>query len=416
MSAVSFLAIGSEILDGRIQDTNSAFMTSRLIEHGIGPRKILVCDDRIPEIVDSLKYLRTFSDIIVVGGGLGPTTDDVTRESIAEFSGKKLIFHENEFELLKQFFEKRQRALSENHKRQAMIPEGAKLIKNHVGTASGFIVELEDGAKIICLPGVPAELMSMFEATVEPLIVSHFKTRSQIKKRVFRIFGLMESEVGSRIESLSLPEGIVASYRANFPEIQVKLKSEGSEEELKEVASEVKAVIGEEFIFSQSLEWGIERVVHDLLLRSAKRVGTAESCTAGMLGMFLTNTPGSSTYYVGGVNSYSSQVKIHVLGVSQKTIQDYGEVSESTAKEMALGIRKLLNSDIGLSITGIAGPSGGTPKKPVGTVWIGLATGSECFGVKMFFPSDRERIRRFSTYFALDVLRRHLSGIPQYEN
>lgn len=410
MFRVSILAIGSEILDGRVQDTNSSFIASRLSDLGIKPARFCVCDDDENEICACLDELAGVSDFIIVTGGLGPTTDDVTREAVAAFSGSGLSFCAEEFARLEAFFARRNRPLTANHNRQARVPDGSVLILNPVGTASGFFLEApQKKVMLAVLPGVPKELYPMFERDVVPMMLKLASEQGRVHVRAFRVFGLGESQVGERIEDIKLPGDIVVSYRAMFPEVQVKLKAE-SEEILDKWRERVREAIGGEHIFSEDLSVSLEQTVHDLLIRLKRTISVAESCTGGMLGMMLTSMSGSSAYFRGGVLAYSNDLKTNLLGVDSETLMRVGAVSAETAEQMAVGVRLRLGSDMGISITGIAGPDGGSDEKPVGTVFIGLATDSGVVTGKIFFPSDRERVRRHAAYTALDMMRKALAG------
>ncbi len=406
MLRVSILAVGSEILDGRVPDTNSSFIASRLADLGVKPGQFLVCDDIIPEIVEALRYLQKYSDFIIVTGGLGPTTDDVTREALASFGAGKLCFREEEYESLRRFFERRNRPLNESHRCQAMVPDGAELITNPVGTASGFFMNLE-GLTLVALPGVPAELMPMYTASVEPVIKEKLGCAS-LNTHLFRVTGLAESEVGDRVERLGLSGDIFVSYRAAFPEIQVKLKTSSDRNCLNEAVSRVREAIGARHIFSEERDRGLEDVICELFTGAGKTLAAAESCTGGMLGKMLTSVSGSSAYFAGGVVTYSNEAKVNLLGVDSSAIEACGAVSDEVARRMAKGASERLGTDYGVSITGVAGPAGGTEAKPVGTFFVGLSTPAEIFAQKFFFPSDRERIRRYACFMTMNMLRKSL--------
>ena len=403
MPRISILAIGSELLDGRTQDTNSSFMAARLAEFGIKPGQFLVCDDVAGEIVGALRYLGSLSDFIIVTGGLGPTTDDVTREAVAEYSGRPLVFSTEEHEFLRAYFEKRNRTLGENHRRQALLPEGAERIPNPVGTASGFILR-SSGIVLTVLPGVPAELERMFVDTVENLISEHCGGEI-LRTTLFRIFGLPESEVGDRIEALHIPEDVFVSYRAMFPEIQVKLKTAGDQHYLDEVAERVRGGVGGERIFSSDLKKDFEVTLRDMFISHGRTAAAAESCTGGMLGQILTGVPGASEYYLGGIVTYSNESKCALLGVDPNLLAAHGAVSGEVASAMAQGAKRAFGSDFAVSITGIAGPEGGSDEKPVGTFFTGLAAPDGVTFRKWFFPYGRERIRRYACFVAMDALR-----------
>ena len=400
---LSILAIGSEILDGRVLDTNSNFVAQHLAEHGIRPGQFLVCDDVIDEIVSALEYLRRESDFIIVSGGLGPTTDDITREAVAQYCRVPLEFSSEEFEWLKAFFAKRGRPLTSGHDRQAMLPQGAQRFPNPVGTASAFLVRTADGDTIVCMPGPPKEFHAVFRESIERCILDHFGTR-ELHSHMFRVFGLPEAAVGDRIEALALSADIFVSYRAAFPEVQVKLKSTQPELLSAACLERVREALGAAHIFSEDAAAGMPEMLQRLFIEKGLSLCVAESCTGGMLGELLTAVPGSSAYFKGGVLSYSNAIKEALLDVPAATLEAFGAVSEETAVAMARGARARCGADFAASITGVAGPEGGSAEKPVGTFFVGIAGPSGAHATKYFMPFDRERVRRYACFRAmLDV-------------
>lgn len=409
--SVAILLTGSELLDGRIQDTNTQFLTGELDRHGLKVNRIMICGDEIDEIVGSLKALAQQARFIIVSGGIGPTSDDLTREALAKFSNDELQLSEKELQELEELYKRRKRAFHPSNKRQAFFPSRAEVIKNSVGIAGGCIVKINQGKSeqiIFSLPGVPLELQAMFRESVLPFIKRHTSQRDEDSHHSFRIFGVAEALVGSKLEECNLSGNVKVSYRATFPEVQVTLKGR----ELEPVVKAVRRAIGEEYIFSEDLDIGLERVVGDLLKERGLKLSVAESCSGGMLGQYLTKVSGSSKYFLGGVISYSNQIKAEVLNVSTTTLQEKGAVSAEVALAMAKGARKTCRSDIALSITGIAGPEGGSEQKPVGTFFIGLADKKNSLAYKGFFSSNRKYVRIYSCFAAMECLRRHILDLP----
>ena len=405
---IAVLAIGSEILDGRVLDTNTNFIAQELTKLGLTLKLSLICDDDESQIIESLKYLSSQASFIIVSGGLGPTTDDLTRESIAKFVDCPLEERQESVQRLINLYEKRKRTFDPSNLKQAIFPKGANIISNDVGTAEGFHI-CKSNLEIFSVPGVPKELKPMWHNYVLPKLTSKIKF-SPIFRESFKIFGLPESVVGQLINSLDLPTSITVSYRAHFPEIHVVIKGT-NQQEVVHSANLSKDIIKSEYIFVENQELSLPETVCQLLDLSNVSVSVAESCTGGLLGSYLTNPPGASRYFSGGYITYANDRKICDLDVPKSILAAYGAVSEDTAKAMALGCRQKTGTDYGLSITGIAGPDGGSEDKPVGTFYVGLSSASGTFANKYFFLSDRKAIRVMAAYRALETLRRVIKQI-----
>ena len=406
--SVSILITGSELLDGRVLDTNTRFVAEELAARHLTLKRVLVVDDDLLELRRGLEVLSEVSTFILISGGMGPTSDDLTREASAEFLGQELVENHNARQHLEAFYTKRKRALDSTNLKQAFIPNKCELIPNPVGTAPGFIGISGSGVHIAALPGVPSEFTAMFNQTLLPYIERLFKQTQKLTTKGFRVFGIPEGEVGRLIQGCTFPESVKVSYRAAFPEVHVKLKSFISESELANYAQQASSILGSDFIFTHELSQTLVEILRDLLVTRNLTVSVAESCSGGMLGELFTTMSGSSAYFLGGVIAYHNEVKVKELGVKPVSLEKHGAVSSEVASEMATGIRFRINSSIGLSITGIAGPDGGTTEKPVGTFFVGIASAEGTKSFKFFYPSDRYRIRKFSAYTALDVLRRQL--------
>ena len=408
----SILTIGSELLDGRTVDTNSQFLISELSALGFKIQTIACCDDEIDEICRSLEHISKGSSLVLITGGLGPTTDDLTRESLAKFSKQELSLSNEALSQIELFLKNKGRTLTESNKKQAFLPQSAKFIKNSVGTAPGFFLK-HDQTIFISMPGVPRELKSMFSSEVKSILEDKFDLDSQLQRKTLRVFGLPEASIQDRVSPLNLSQETLVSYRAHFPEIQVTLKAPQSAETFGEDINKVKESIGQDCIFSESLDFSFEQSLHELLLKSSKTISVAESCTAGMIGGRLATCPDSSKYLLGGAITYSNEMKQRVLGVSPLTLEEFGAVSHETVKEMAEGARKNFNSDISVSVSGIAGPGGGSEQKPVGTFYVGLCANNKTITYKQFFKSTRTGVRTLACYLCLDTIRRYLLNYPQ---
>lgn len=409
MSKVSILATGSEILDGRVTDTNSNFVARSLNQVGLNLFSSVCCGDQEEEIISALTFLSSSADIVLIFGGLGPTSDDLTREAVARFAGTELIYSADEEEKIKSLFARRGRAYDPINRKQALFPLGATPIPNPVGTAAGFKLTITQSSRtftLYSLPGVPAEMYAMFEASVLPEISS--KILIPVKKKVFRCVTVPESILAGAIEKLKLPSCIRVSYRAAMPEVQVILYS-SDQYTLEKYEGAVREAIGKDNIFAERIDGTYENHLQHLLLESKLRVSTAESCTGGMIGTLLTNTAGSSEVFLGAAITYTNESKISLLGVSRETIKVYGAVSTQTAKEMAEGSLRLYDADVAISATGISGPDGGSAEKPVGTFCLGLAhRGDETKSYALFYNANRDWNRKYVAYSALELLRKHI--------
>lgn len=404
------IAVGSELLTPQHSDTNSLFLTAKLNECGIEVRlKTIVGDDR-ERLVAVFRAALKRSKVIILTGGLGPTEDDVNRDVVAEVLGRPLHEVPEIRQRLEQLFTRLGRKMSENNLRQAMVPEGAVALENKNGTAPGIWIEHED-ARIILLPGPPRELEPMFASLCLPRLIPLAKGNA-IRTRVLKVVGLPESEVDQRIAPIYKPYANPSTtILAISGAIEIHLRAHGESQEAAEqllgrLADRIELALGDH-VFATHGET-LEEVVGMYLVMKQKTVAVAESSTGGLLAERLTRTPGSSTYFLGGAVCYSNALKTRLAGVAEKLLAQHGAVSKPVARAMAEGIRRSTGADIGVGITGIAGPGGGTPEKPVGLVYISLADerGTE---VREFrFPGDRARIRLWATQAALELIRRRV--------
>ena len=407
------IAVGTELLTSSRLDTNSLFITQRLNEAGFRVMRKFVVGDREEEIRRSLETALRDSDVVITIGGLGPTHDDMTREVVSEALGRELHLDGALVSRLKARFRRAGLEITENNFRQAMVPDGGEPIENPNGSAPGLFLK-EGKALVFLLPGPPRELEPMMDPVME-LIRTH-KQVTQTFHRRLKVASQAESVVDSRVGPIykSYPQvettilsspGIVELYSYWVGEANQEL----AESQLEELHSRLVEKLGDSLFTDQ--EESPEEVVGRILLKSGKSVATAESCTGGLLGKMLTDVPGSSDYYQGGVVCYSNRLKINFVGVDRTSLQRFGAVSEEVARQMAFGIRESTGADFGLSVTGIAGPDGGTPEKPVGLVFIGLADDQDVQVRQERFPGSREAIRMRASRYALDWLRRKLLAV-----
>ena len=406
------IAVGSELLTPDRMDTNSLYLTGELNRLGVEVvGKCVVGDDR-GRLADAVRLALSRSEILILSGGLGPTEDDVTREAVAQALDRKLIFHPEIADALAERFARARRKMAEINKRQAFVIEGAAILSNDRGTAPGQWVE-ESGRVAMLLPGPPHELKSMFERQCLPRL-QRIVPPLAIRTMFLRVTGMAESELDELISPVykkyDNPATTILAANGDL-QIHLRARSKTAAEAdalLAEVGGPIQALLGD-FLYSRNGE-PLEVVTGRLLRQAHATVAVAESCTGGLLGARLTLTPGSSDYFVGGFLTYSNALKIELLGVSPETLDEHGAVSKETAEAMAIGARRRAGASHAISITGIAGPDGGTEEKPVGTVYVGVADAGGVRVLHRQFFGDRERIRIFTVQMAIDLLRRRLLG------
>lgn len=408
------LATGDEIRSGALVDSNSAYISDQLEQHGIEVVRHTSVGDDMPILVETLSDIGDRADVAVVTGGLGPTTDDLSAQAAAKAIGVELVFDPHAMENVASFFKKVNRPMSESNRKQAFLPKGCKVLYNPVGTAPGFALTIKR-CRFFFLPGVPYEMKRMLADQVIPDMRA-LKGDARIHTRVQTIttFGLPESLAGEKMAGVEAAfPGIKLGLRANFPLIQVKFYSrdedasrldrrldEASRWAIERLGSAVVSEAGE----------SMESVVGRLLTAESATLALAESCTGGLVANWLTNVAGSSNYFLFSGVTYSNEAKMKVLGVRQATLEKYGAVHEETAREMAEGARRVAGATYGLSTSGIAGPDGGTPDKPVGTVCIGVATPDRAFGRRLTFRFGKRLMnKKIFAVAALDLLRKELS-------
>ena len=402
----AILSTGDELITGRVVDTNSSYIADKLYGLGLEVAAVLKVGDSRERLLWALRHGLELGEVVIGTGGLGPTTDDLTTEVVAEFLGRKLRMDEGVAESLRRRFASRGVEMTPNNLKQALFPEGADIIPNPTGTAPGFRVALPGKKYLLWLSGVPREMEGMLRESVLPWIAQERKTGSEISAGTFKIYGLTESKLGDILKPIPLSGEIKLSYRAHYPDLTLRLTVRGGaerEKKFSELRARIRELIGP-YIYAEGDE-SLEEIVGRLLLKKRWTLALAESCTGGYIGHRITRVPGSSAYFKSSVVAYSDDSKIRFLGVPSDTLRQYGAVSRETALEMAQGIRRQAEADIGLSVTGIAGPTGGSPEKPVGTVWIGLARGQESDGRLFRFPGDRERVILGASQAALYWLR-----------
>ncbi|HNU80950.1 MAG TPA: competence/damage-inducible protein A [Bacillota bacterium] len=403
------IAVGTELLLGNIVNTNAQYLSQKLADLGIDVYYHVVVGDNLKRLTETIKTSLERSDIVITSGGLGPTADDITKEGAAQAMGLKLLPDEESIERIKKMFSSTGRIMTENNIKQGYIPEGAVVLENNNGTAPGVLIEKE-GKIVIMLPGPPKELYPMFESKVLPYLKS--KTDSTIRSKVLRVIGVGESAVEHMLKDIfdSQANPTIAPY-AKDGEVHLRITAKtGIPEEadslIAEMEQKVRAILGDNIYGCN--EETLEEAVLKLLQKKNLTISLSESCTGGLVASRLTDIPGASASLISGVVSYSNESKINILKVKEDTIRKYGAVSPQTAEEMAVGAKRLSNTDIGLSITGIAGPDGGSAEKPVGLCYIGIAAVNSVNVHKIMLNGNRNKIRWGSSSRALDLLRREL--------
>ena len=409
------LSTGDELTTGLTVDTNSNFLADKLFEIGVDLVAVVTVGDDAERIRWAFTSGLDRADLVIATGGLGPTADDLTTETLAAALGRKLHFDEEAAEHIRALFRSIGRTMPANNLRQATFPEGAVILANPLGTAPGYRVEVEWKGKrrfVVVMPGVPREMKPMMEATVLPWIRSLDSSGLVYRSRSFQTFGASESALDEMMAGAISPDEGRLSFRAAFPQISVRVTVRGSpaevEEKLARLAVRVRSRIGDH-VFGEGAAT-MEGVVQELLRTRGWKVATAESVTGGLIGERLTNVAGSSQVFAGGVVAYTLEAKETTLGVRKETLERHGAFSEATAKEMATGVRRMLAADVAVSATGIAGPDGGTPETPIGTVYVGLAADGVEVARRYALWGTRDWIRLLASQIALDWVRRHALG------
>jgi len=410
------VATGDEIRSGALVDSNSAFISEKMEANGIEVVRHTCVGDDLSTLVPAFREIGKRADVVVVTGGLGPTTDDLSAEAAARAAGVGLALNQNAYENVAGFFRKFNRPMTASNRKQAMLPEGSRVLYNPLGTAPGFSLSIENGL-FFFLPGVPNEMKRMLKDSVIPELLAMQGDDTMFSRvKTLTTFGLPESMVGETVAGAeSAFPGIKLGLRANFPQIQVKFYGRDSDDralaERLEAAGRWAAERLGDHVVSDNGE-AMETVVGQLLNKRSATLAIAESCTGGLVANWLTNVAGSSDYFLFSGVTYSNRAKIDVLGVNPKTIDEHGAVHEKTALEMAQGASRIVGATYGISTSGIAGPDGGTADKPVGTVCIGLAGPDRSYARRFHFTFGRRLMnKKMFAMAALNLLRKEMLGI-----
>ena len=407
----AIITIGDELLIGQTIDTNSAWMGAELSKSGFDVYRIISVHDRKEDILYALNEAAGKTDVVLITGGLGPTSDDITKPTLCEFFNTHLVLNTEVLTMIEEMMKHRNFSMNEKNRQQAEVPESCRVLKNASGTAPGMWFE-KDNTIYVSMPGVPHEMKYLMTELVLPELNKRFTSQVIIHRNIMT-YGTFESKLADILTGFEsgLPENIKLAYLPASGIIKLRLTGTGEDRSL------LSGIINDqviklyetipEFIYGEDEE-SLEMVIGKLLISKNKTISTAESCTGGKIAHMITSVAGSSAYYKGSVIAYSNLIKTQLLGVQDYIITRYGAVSENTAKEMAAGVRSLLNTDFALATTGIAGPDGGTETKPLGTIWMAVSSERGTITEKRVFGNDRNtNIKRFSLA-ALNLLRKQI--------
>ncbi len=417
------ISTGTELILGKIADTNAQFIAKELTDIGIELNYVTVVGDNLLNLTNAIKNSLKRAKLIIITGGLGPTSDDLTAKAVANALGEKLVRNDVAKENMLQYFKYRgftldkknneHKKLLQQQLKQCMLPQSSKVIKNDIGTASGFYIENE-GKHLFVMPGVPSEMKYMFTHYVKKMILKAQKDypKKSIHIRTLKVFGIPEAVIENKIKSI-FGKNINPFYTTTVDKFETKInivaKSRDKEKAVKLIVPYEKAVLN---VFKDDIFGFDDDLIEEAVVRMCKEnkitLSTAESVTGGLIGKKITDIAGSSEIFLGGVVSYSNESKNKILKVKEGTLTEFGAVSEQTAKEMAIGVKEIFNSDYSISTTGIAGPSGGTDRKPVGLVYICVSTPIETYVEKYIIKKERQEIREITANIALNILRKKI--------
>jgi nicotinamide-nucleotide amidase len=408
------ITIGDELISGRVVDLNAWYAAGRLTATGLRVIRVTTVGDDPESISKALQKALGDTQYVIITGGLGSTDDDITNEIAASALNRPLCLDEEMYEQIKDYVAVRGLKMSRAFEKMAWMPEDAKILSPKENVCGFSLVE--NRVRLYFLPGVPEQMRYLMDEVVIPDLLLHCKALPTLSHKVLKLYGINEPSIAEKLSDLPGKSGnIILGFYPRFPENHITLSLRGEDQpsltgELDVMEREIRSRVGA-FIFATG-DHTMEGVVGEMLLQKKLTLSVAESCTGGLIGNLLTNVPGSSGYFLGGVLAYGNEAKTDLLGVSKQTLDTHGAVSGPVAEEMAEGVRRGLKADLGLSVTGIAGPDGGTAEKPVGTVHIGLASGGETFSGKYRFWGKREQNKLNSAMMALDWVRRYLHGNP----
>ena len=407
------LSIGDELLIGQVVNTNASWLGEQLSLLGVDVRRITAVGDDRTQLLAEFQRAWEQHDVVIATGGLGPTHDDITREAVCEFFDSDLVFNETVLSDIERLFSERKRRVTDVNRDQAMVPAGADIMRNREGTAPGYHFS-QTGKHFFVTPGVPYEMHAMVEHYILPRLRENF--RSERDSLTLLTTGIPESALADRLDGIaSQVDGTSAAFLPSPLGVRIRITARGDDQDaVRDRIRRVRAFVEEhagEYVFGTGRQT-LEEVVGALLEEHGLMVSVAESCTGGQITDKLTNVPGSSRWFERGVVTYSNESKTALLGVDESILREHGAVSRQCAAAMADGIRRRSGGDIGISTTGIAGPSGGSAEKPVGLVWIGISSDAGTLAHDFYFGDNRIRTKQRAAQAALDMLRRRLCDLP----
>jgi nicotinamide-nucleotide amidase len=414
------LAVGTELLLGQIVDTNSAYLSRRLAEIGVDVFFKSCVGDNVGRVASTLRLALSRSDLVIITGGLGPTDDDVTVYAVADVLSRKLVYSAKVQSDIVKYFRKTGRQTTNNNRKQAMVIEGSSIIRNEIGTAPGQIIE-DSGKIVVLVPGVPREMTAMIEGTVIPYLKQRLRSAGSavIRSRVLRTAGIGESALAAEIQDIlsSQTNPTIAPLASDgLVDLRITVKAPDDESALHmidTVAQRIRGRLGS-LIYGEDEET-LAQVIGGLLLATGDTIALAESCTGGLLGKLITDVPGSSRYFLGGTVTYSNESKTKLLGVQPEVLERHGAVSRQCAAAMALGAKRLFESSVSVSVTGLAGPGGGTASKPVGLVYAAVACNRLLSTVRLLLNGNRDQVRARACVAVLNLVRKVLAASSQGE-
>ena len=413
--AAEVICVGTELLLGDILNSNSQYLAKELAALGVPHFYQTVVGDNVDRVHQAIEIGATRSSILIFTGGLGPTPDDLTTESIASYFNTPLVEHPEVIADIERKYAQRGREMTASNRKQSLQPQGAAILPNPLGTAPGMIWQPRAGLTIFTFPGVPREMYRMWRDTAIPFLKTQGYGQNPIYSRSLRFFGVAESALAEKVNHLFDSNNPTVAPYAGKGQVRLRISARAANETaakslIEPIAREIQQIAGDNYFGSD--DDTLASVVGQLLMAKGQTLAVAESCTGGGLGQMLTDTPGSSSYFMGGIISYANRIKVDLLGVNAEDLAQAGAVSETVAMQMAAGVKAKLGTDWGVSITGVAGPGGGTEAKPVGLVYVGIARpDGEVEGIKYQLGSQQERglIRQMSASQTLDLLRRRLA-------
>ena len=409
----TLLSIGDELLIGQTINTNAAWISQKMNEIGVDVIHHITLSDERQDIIDCLDSALGSSQFVLITGGLGPTSDDITKDVLCEYFGGNLVFNETAYHNIENIFRLRQRLINEDTKRVSYVPDNCHVIQNSLGTAPGMLFRKHDKV-IVSMPGVPYEMKAMIEKDVIPYLRSNFELPLILHCNILTA-GVGETQLADRLKDFEKNKDprIKLAYLPNVGKVRLRLTVKGKDEvALKKLISDAKEVVVaaiQDYIYGYDDDL-LEKNIGELLRRQKLQLGLAESCSGGYIAHLITSVAGSSDYFKGSVVSYANETKENILGVKSETLKQFGAVSEETVREMISGTLRVLNVDIAVAVSGIAGPAGGSAEKPVGTVYIGVGNKAKTIVKKLSFTNNRERNIQLTGVVSLVMLRKFLMG------